>query len=106
MWTTDAAGETTRGGEGRFGRLIRPAGQGPAVRCACHRCGAHLLARPVGAGGLRGVCYVCGSESFEPLAPSSGPASSTRSSPGSSSTATPSRSAFSSLEPGEAPATT
>jgi hypothetical protein len=106
MWTTDPAETGERGAQGRFGRLARPAGQGRAVRCSCDRCGSHLLARPVGGGGLRGVCYVCGSESFAPLAPSSGPSSSTRSSPGSSSTGTPSRSAFSSLEPGDAPATT
>ena len=55
---------------GRFGRLIAvppsDADRGAQVRCACDRCGAHLLAVRA-AGGLTGTCPVCLSQQFEPV---------------------------------------
>lgn len=53
----------------RFGRL-EPEPGSPAsaqVRCACDRCGAHLLASPRCDGAYRGHCPVCVGQRFTPV---------------------------------------
>lgn len=53
----------------RFGRLA-PEPSTPAaaqVRCACDRCGAHLLASPRTDGAFAGRCPVCVGQCFTPV---------------------------------------
>ena len=57
-------------GFGRPGRLAPSPGapQADQVRCACDRCGTHLMAAARLDGGLEGVCPVCLSRSMTPVA--------------------------------------
>ncbi|MEA2166773.1 MAG: hypothetical protein QOF76_73 [Solirubrobacteraceae bacterium] len=53
----------------RFGRLTEAPGphEVSRVRCACVRCGAHLMARGEPDKALEGWCPVCLSQRFEPV---------------------------------------
>jgi hypothetical protein len=52
----------------RYGRLhVPPGANGREVRCSCDVCGAHLYATRAVAGGLDGVCVVCGSVHVTPV---------------------------------------
>ncbi len=66
--STDAArSRTDPAGAPRIGRLDPPPGSGAQARCACARCGAHLLAIELAPGRYEGICQVCGADEVRPV---------------------------------------